>query len=70
MKYLLMIYGSETAEEKMSEAEMIAVLKASQIKEARDATSLAEIPDAVLRMAIEDWAGVEQTAERLRAKAA
>ena len=55
---------------KMSETEMIAVLKASQIKEARDATSLAEIPDAVLRMAIEDWAGVEQTAERLRAKAA
>jgi hypothetical protein len=55
---------------KMSEAEMIAVLRASQIKEARDATSLAEIPDAVLRLAIEDWAGVEQTAEQVRAKAA
>jgi hypothetical protein len=55
---------------KMSEAEVIAVLKASQIKGARDATSLAEIPDAVLRLAIEDWAVVEQTAEQLKAKAA
>jgi hypothetical protein len=55
---------------KLSEAEVIAVLKASQIKKAKDAKSLAEIPDAVLRMAIEDWAGVEQTAEQLRAKAA
>ena len=49
---------------------MIAVLKASQIKEAREAKSLAEIPDAVLRLAIEDWAGMEQTAEQLKTKAA
>jgi AAA domain len=55
---------------KMSEAEMIAVLKASQIKEALDIKSLAEIPDAVLRLAIEDWAWVETVAEQLKAKAA
>ena len=45
-------------------------LEFATVQEARDATSLAEIPDSVLRMAIEDWAGVEQTAEQLRAKAA
>jgi AAA domain len=55
---------------RMSETEVIAVLKAAQIKEARDAKSLAEIPDAVLRLAIEDWAGVEHTAEQLKAKVA
>jgi len=55
---------------KMSEAQMIAVLNAAQIKEARDATSLAEIPDAVLALAIEDWAWVETIAEQLKAKAA
>jgi hypothetical protein len=55
---------------KMSEAEMIAVLKASQIKEALDIKSLAEIPDAVLRLAIEDWAWVETIAEQLKTKAA
>jgi hypothetical protein len=55
---------------RMSETEVIAVLKAAQIKEARDAKSLAEIPDAVLRLAIEDWAGVEHTAEQLKAEAA
>jgi hypothetical protein len=49
---------------------MIAVLNAAQIKEARDATSLAEIPDAVLALAIEDWAWVETIAEQLKAKAA
>jgi hypothetical protein len=55
---------------RMSETEVIAVLKAAQIKEARDAKSLAEIPDAVLRLAIEDWAGVEHTAEQLKAEVA
>jgi hypothetical protein len=55
---------------KMSESDMIAVLKAAQIKEALEARSLAEIPDAVLRLAIEDWAWVETVAEQLKAKAA
>jgi hypothetical protein len=55
---------------KMSEAEIIAVLKAAQIKEAWDAKSLAEIPDAVLALAIEDWTWVETVAEQLKAKAA
>jgi hypothetical protein len=55
---------------KMSEAQMIAVLKAAQIKEALEARSLAEIPDAVLRLAIEDWTWVEAVAEQLKAKAA
>jgi hypothetical protein len=55
---------------KMSEAQMIAVLKAAQIKEALGAKSLAEIPDAVLELAIEDWAWVETIAEQLKAKAA
>jgi hypothetical protein len=55
---------------KMSEAEIIAVLKAAQIKEALEAKSLAEIPDAVLRLAIEDFSWVETIAEQLRAKAA
>jgi hypothetical protein len=55
---------------KMSEAQMIAVLKAAQIKEALGAKSLAEIPDAVLKLAIEDWAWVETVAEQLKAKAA
>jgi hypothetical protein len=55
---------------KMSEAQMIAVLKAAQIKEALDARSLVEIPDGVLRLAIEDWAWVETIAEQLKAKAA
>ena len=49
---------------------MIAVLKASQIKEALDIKSLAEIPDAVLRLATEDWAWVETVAEQLKTKAA
>jgi hypothetical protein len=55
---------------KMSEAEMIAVLKAAQIKEARDAKSLAEVPDAVLRLAIENWDQVQQGCDELKAKAA
>jgi AAA domain-containing protein len=55
---------------KMSEAEIIAVLKAAQIKEARNIKSLAEIPDAVLRLAIENWTWLETVAEQLKAKAA
>ena len=55
---------------KLSEAEVIAVLKGYRSRKLGEAKSLAEIPDAVLRRAIEDWAGVEQTAERLKAKAA
>jgi hypothetical protein len=55
---------------KMSEAQMIAVLNAAQIKEARDAKSLADIPDAVLALAIEDFSWVETIAEQLKAKAA
>jgi hypothetical protein len=55
---------------KMSEAEIIAVLKAAQIKEARDSESLAQIPDAVLRLAIENWTWVETVADQLKAKAA
>jgi hypothetical protein len=55
---------------KMSEAEIITVLKAAQIKEARDAKSLAEIPDAVLRLAIENWTWLETVADQLKAEAA
>jgi AAA domain-containing protein len=55
---------------KMSEAEIIAALKAAQIKEARNIKSLAEIPDAVLRLAIENWTWLETVAEQLKAKAA
>jgi hypothetical protein len=55
---------------KMSESDIIAVLKAAQIKEALEARSLAEIPDAVLRLAIEDWTWVETIAEQLKTKAA
>jgi AAA domain-containing protein len=55
---------------KMSEAEIIAVLKAAQIKEARDAKSLTEISDAVLRLAIQNWTWLETVAEQLKAKAA
>ena len=55
---------------KMSENDIIAVLKAAQIKEALGAKSLAEIPDAVLTLAIEDFSWVETVAEQLKAKAA
>jgi hypothetical protein len=55
---------------KMSESDIIAVLKAAQIKEALEASSLAEIPDAILRLAIEDFSWVETVAEQLKAKAA
>jgi AAA domain len=55
---------------KMSETQMIAVLKAAQIKEALDAKSLADIPEAVLQLAIEDWTWVETVAEQLKSKAA
>jgi hypothetical protein len=55
---------------KMSESDIIAVLKAAQIKEALVAKSLAEIPDVVLGLAIENWTWVETVAEQLRAKAA
>jgi AAA domain len=55
---------------KMPEAEIIAVLQAAQIKEARNINSLAEIPDAVLRLAIENWTWLETVAEQLKAKAA
>ena len=54
----------------MSESDIIAVLKAAQIKEALVAKSLAEIPDVVLGLAIENWTWVETVAEQLRAKAA
>ena len=53
---------------KISEPELIAVLRAAQIQESLCASSLAEIPDKPLRLATENWASVIALVDEIRAQ--
>jgi hypothetical protein len=53
---------------KISEPELVAILRTAQIPEALSASSLAEIPDKPLRLASENWASVIAMVDELRAQ--
>ena len=51
---------------KITEAEMLGVLRTAQLPEAKAAHSLADIPDKTLLLAIENWETVMPLVEQLR----
>jgi hypothetical protein len=55
---------------KVSESEIIDVLRAAEIAEAKTATSLSEIPDKTLHLAISSWDTVVALSEELRSRGA
>src|SRR5262245_38260062 len=55
-------------ESKISEPEFLDILRAAQIPEAQNATTLESIPDKPLRLALESWDTVIGLAEELRAQ--
>ena len=54
----------------ISEGEFLGILKAAQIPEAQNATSLESIPDKPLSLSLESWDTVTALAEELRAQKA
>jgi AAA domain len=52
----------------ITEAEMLDVLRTAQLPEAKTATTLADIPDKTLLLAIESWETVTPLVEELRAQ--
>jgi hypothetical protein len=55
-------------ESKISESEFIDILKAAQIPEAQNATSLSDIPDKPLSLSLKSWDTVTALAEELRVR--
>ena len=53
---------------KITDAEMLDVLRTAQLPEAKTATTLADIPDKTLLLAIESWETVTPLVEELRAQ--
>jgi hypothetical protein len=53
---------------RITEAEMLDVLRTAQLPEARSATTLADIPDKTLLLVIESWETVMPLVEELRAQ--
>jgi hypothetical protein len=53
---------------KITDAEMLDVLRTAQLPEAKTAHSLADIPDKTLLLAIESWETVTPLVEELRAQ--
>ena len=53
---------------RITEAEMLGVLRAAQLPEAKIATTLGDIPDKTLLLAIESWETVTPLVEELRAQ--